>query len=288
MFHRVLMCAVLLAGSSVYGADYVLDRRAAIELVKAGKNEEALEAFVALAGIATSDFQKSDALDLAARAADRLKQPERALELALEIPLPAVSKACRMYLLEGQRKWKEMLEQFQDEDIDAWPDELKGDALFLRGGAHYILKNGTAAERDLKLAAEYLIDPNSRGLCLNRLGDTWRDLLKDDAQAIAAYRQVYATGNVYKHCQAAICITAILKSQGKSADAVREFDRIPLDQVTAPYWRSALLVSHAGALAAAGRTDDAITYYQQVQAMQDVPEATRRESAAALKKLQPR
>ena len=72
----VLACGV---GSR---ADYLSDRRTAMELIKAGKNEEAMSAFIKMADSTASNVQKSDALELAAMRAQSLKRYDQAMELA--------------------------------------------------------------------------------------------------------------------------------------------------------------------------------------------------------------
>lgn len=278
---------LLLASAANASGDYIADRQAAVSLVKAGKHDEALAAFLKLAETAQSDLQKSDALQQAALAAERLQQPDRALELARQIPLAPVSKTCQMQVLDSERKYQEIVDRFGQEEISGWPESVQGDACFVRGHAFYSVKNGPAAEKDLRQAAEYLTDHNSKGLCLNQLGDTYRFLLKDDARAVATYRRTYSTGNVYKQCQAAISVADVLKEQQKPTAAVAELERIDLKEVTAPYWRGAMLRAFAQALAAAGRKADAIARCQEALALEGLPQGVRVECEKLLKDLQP-
>ncbi len=251
-------------------ADYVTDRDAAMRLVWAGRHEEALAAFTKMAGDAKSDVQKSDALEQAVLCAIAVKKYDEAEELIRQIPLAPVSKTCRMRVLSANRKWQELADTFKDEDIDGWPEDVKGDAFHLRGGAYYSLKDGKNAEADLKRAAEYLYEDNSKGLALNALGDTYQLLLKNDALAIETYRRVYKTAALYKQCQAAISIAGIFRRQGKPDEALRELSTIDMAKVTVPYWRAAMLAAFGDALAGQGKKADAIARYNEALQVPDI------------------
>lgn len=244
-------------------SDYVKDRRSAIELVKAGQDAEALTAFLKMADATTSEVQKSDALDRAAMCALRLKQDQQAMELALRIPLPPVSKTCQMRLLMENRKWQEVAEKFKDEDLDAWPEYVAAEAYNLRGDAFRIVGEGARAVADLEKAVRYLTNGDALGLALVSLGDAYRDLLKDDARAIESYRKVYQTYNIYKHCAAAMAVAGILVRQQRHAEAIQELNRIALPKVALPYWRGSMLAAFGEALAKQGKRAEALAKYKE-------------------------
>ena len=87
-------------------------------------------------------------------------------------------------------------------------------------------------------------DPELR-TSLNALGDTYAILLKDDLQAVVAYRLVYQTDDVYKRSAAAMSVAAILARQNKLAEALLELETIDLNKVKHPYWRGQMLISVA-------------------------------------------
>ena len=146
-----------------------------------------------------------------------------------------------MRLLDHDRQWQTLIADYAAENFDQWPDTLVGDAALSRGHAHFFTKDGASAERDLQQAAEWLTDQNSKGEALLILGGTYRQLLKDDAKAIAAYRHVYDTTNEFKHCTAAIAIAEILRLQNKRAEALTELNRIDESKMTIPAYRDLLL-----------------------------------------------
>lgn len=286
MPRQISAIAIVLATAVGASAGYVEERKAGLALVAAGKNEEALAGFIRMAETAGSDLQKSDALQQAALCADRLKQYDRAIELAKQIPLAPQSKTCQMQIMDNARKWQDLVDKFKNEDIDGWPESIKGEAFVRRGFAHFVAKNGEAAAQDLQQAVEFITDLNSKGLCLNQLGDTYRTLLKDDDRAIAAYRRTHTTGNIYKKCQAAISVADILLQKQKYDAAIRELQRIDMDQVSVPYWRGAMLSAFGRALASAGKKVEAIARYREALELKDLPDGSRQECEKALQALQ--
>ncbi len=214
-------------------ADYLSDRRAALALVQAGTNAEALTAFTNMAAGASSELQKSDALEQAVWCANRLRQYDRALELAKAIPIPAVSKKCRMILLCANGKYSELIAEFKAEDIDQWPESARGEAFFSRGKAFVQLKDGPAAAADLKKAAEYSGEANNKpGLAWQMLGDMCRDLLKDDQKALAAYaegvKMLQGGTGPYYTLNALFSAADILRKEGKYNEALEMFGKIDL------------------------------------------------------------
>jgi hypothetical protein len=223
-----------------YKQGYVLQRRAAFELVKAGQHAEALAAFKQLAATKLTDEQQADALEQAIDCAVRLKQPDEAAALAKQIRSPHHAKLARMRLLDDSRQWQSLLNEFAAENLADWPDTLIGYAASRRGHAHLIAKNGAEAERDLLSAADWLTETNWKGEALLALGRTYRQLIKDDAKAIAAFRRVYSTGNEFKHCSAACEVADILRLQGKRDEALAELDRIDAAKMTIELYRDML------------------------------------------------
>lgn len=283
---RMAMIALVLAvsGTAAIRADYLSDRAAAVKLLKSGKTEEAFTAFSQLAKVAVGDVQKSDALEQAALCADRLQKSDSALELARQIPKPAHSKNCQMTLLQNHSQWDELIAKFQDEDLSKWPESIRGQGYLARGHAYYYLKNGAAAVHDMSQAAEFITDNNTRGYCLNLVGDAYHDFLKDDEKALAAYRKTYRTGTIYKHCHAAIQIAEILKKQKKYAAAVEEFGRLQLDDATASVWRGKVLLAWGEALFAAGKTAEALDKYDAVLKLDDLPADVKQRCELAIQK----
>lgn len=267
-------------------ADYPADRKAALALANSGKTEEAIAAFLKLTEGKVTDFQKSDALEQAVLLALRLNKYDRATELAKQIPMAPVSKLSQMRILMAQRKWQEVLDTFKDEDLSTWPDSVIGEAAWSRGQAALYTKNGEQAVKDLSKAPDYLNETNAKGLALIDLGSAYV-LVKNDDAALAAYRKVYATGNVYKHCQAASNAAAILVRQGKLDEATKELDKIDMKAVDAKnYWVDNLLIAYGGILAKQGKKTEAAAKYNEALSNKELHPSLKNAAVAGLKALE--
>ena len=206
-------------------ADYLADRKEALALSQSGKHAEALALFTAMAAGAASDLQKADALEQAAYCADRLKQSAQALALAQSIPLQAVSKQCHMNLLLANQKYRELVAEFKAEDIAHWPESSRGGGFHGRGMAYYHLKDGKAAEADLRDALPYLRDEHTPGVVWLTLGNNYRDQLQDDQKALDAYAQaakkLWNGSGYYYSLESVLASASILCKQGKPGEALR-------------------------------------------------------------------
>ena len=264
MLKSIVTIGVLFSLVAGARAGYIEDRKAALELNKAGKTEEALAAFNKMAEGPITAYQKSDALEQAVLCALSLKRSDQAMKLAGTIPLPPVSKLCQMRILTADRQWQALIDKFKDEDITRWPDGLAGEAFETRGDTYAALKNGPAAVADLKKATEYLTDVNSLGLALTSLGGAYENLLKDDDLALATYRKVYAASTVYKHAAAAMAAAGILQRRDKADEAIRELDTIDIKEMVPCGLRAATLNAYADAYAVLGKKAEAIAKYKEV------------------------
>ncbi len=250
-----------------------LDARAAAAKLK---SEEALSAFISLADGPFSDAQKADALERASALALEQKQYDQALELAKKITVPAISKAVRMRVMSARREWEALIVQFKDENIDGWwPDYLNSEAFLNRGLAYAARGDGTNAVADLRKAADTTRNDSTRGFALNTMGNAYCGLLKEDARAIAAYRETYRTRNDYKRSTAAIAVAEILARQNKFDEALAELRANDLDKVVHPGRRGSLLAASGDILVKQGNKAEAIAKYREAAGLKDLPTSTK-------------
>ena len=260
---RILTVATALACSVAAFGDYILDREAAMKLVKARKHKEAKAAFLKMADGKVSDFQKSDALEQAVSCALRLKEYAEATKLAKRIPLEPVSKFCRMTILSRQRKRRELIEQFKNEDFSKWPDYVAGSAYRVRGSAFSAVRDGKRAAEDLTKALTYPLNPRLRPRTVVMLGSVYANLLKDDAKALAVYREALQSRGIYDRCRAATPMASILQRQKKLDEAVALLRKIDPKKIGSPHWRRNMLCALADALAKAGKPAEAVAKYEE-------------------------
>ena len=281
----LLPCIWAIATVAWSGIEYVHGRQAAAELARAGKTAEAHAAFLALANGDASENQRADALEEAARLANRLGRTEEAVALARRISLPHAAMATEMQILADHRQWREIVARFANEDLALWPDMRVGTAAFCRGQAFRALGDSEAAARDFRLATEHLLEDNALGLAFIALGDAYRQRPGNDDRALAAYRQAYRRRNAYKRTQAAMNAAAILRGRGDAKAALAELDVIPMEQVVLPDWRARLLAARGETLASAGRREEARASYAEALALDGVAEGIRKTCEQAMRQL---
>ncbi len=289
MMKIIVALGIVLSCCITGWTDYLADRRAALALVQAGKNDEALTAFTNMAGSAASELQKSDSLEQAAGCANRLKQYDRALDLAKSIPLPAVSKKCRMSLLGENRKYSELIAEFKTEDIDEWPESARGGGYCSRGFAFVQLKDGPAAETDLRKSLIYIRDGNLSGAVWLTLGNTCRDLLKDDQKALAAYAEgiKMQDGGGYHVAKTSIFFSAdILRKQGKYDEALELLGKIDYLQTWSGDWGVAFYSAYGETLASQGKKTEAIAKFNEALGVKDATAAQKTACEKKIKELQ--
>jgi tetratricopeptide (TPR) repeat protein len=269
-----MMVGVVACCAFVSRADYPGDRAAAMELVKAGNDPAALTAFLKMADVATSEAQKGDAFEQAALCANRLKQVDQAVALTGKIPQAPLSKAVRMKLLLENGRGAELIAAFKDEALGGWPENAAGRAFYYRGRAHSDLKNGQAAEADLRKALENLGEGDERDVARLTLARNYRDVLKDDRQALAAFLECIDKAQYRYGWISLEAITAaadLLRKQGRSDDTLKVLGRVNVKTMTGD-WKSTLLQAYAETYAAQGKKADALALMKEARAVPGIQE----------------
>lgn len=284
----VLPLALGLSITTALG-DYLQDRAAALELMRENQHEQALAALLTMAE--QPDYsveQHSDSLELAVGCAQKLDQPERALELAKQVPIKPLAAILQMELLREQKRVEEALAQFGEADLDSWPDRYQGRASMVRGVLAYNSGQGKLALADFQRARRYLVTlpnrENTTGVLQNLIGDTYQHLLDDQERAIAAYRDAYGRTYSSKEISAAVKVADILIAQGRAKEASAELARWQVAEA-GDYWGMRLLQARASAFAAAGEFAAATAAYRQILAMETLNDRQRETVQAALDKL---
>jgi len=196
-------------------ADAVLARlRAAEALVRDGKDARALAVYTELARrTPMGDRLKSDVLGRAAWCADRMNHYADAMALAGRIPLKSLSIRCRMALMVKRGRYAEVLRAFADRPGRGTPhlnwfcpetEMPLADALYYRAIAYAETGDLKTAETELRIMVDkgkklsYSPGATVLDICWKRLGDFYRDRLKDDAKALDAYRHVTERTTVFR------------------------------------------------------------------------------------------
>ena len=287
MYKRIIAVATILSLNVSVWADYPSDRKAAMELVKAGKNEEALAAFDKMAKGTAVEAQKSDALEQAALCSNRLKKYDQAIELAGQIPSVPMAKSVKIQLMLENRKYEEIIAAFKDEDMSNWPEKAAGPAYFCRGRAYITVRDGKAAETDLKKAVETLGEGELKDQARLLLGETYRDILNDDAQALAAFTEGTKAQALYGWiCMTCITSAAdILAKQKKCEEALSMLGKVDSSKMTG-VWKYNFILAYANVAAAQGKKDEAIVKLNEALAAKDIADWQKSAFQKKLKELQ--
>ena len=182
---------------------------AAAGLVRAGKDSEAIAAYRELAAtVPMPDRLKSQFLEDASRCAQRMKDYDQAMKLAKSIPVEPLAMHRQMELLLDRKQYAELIESFASKKLGgrnfhqsySYPEleDVMADLYYYRSIAHCEMGNLAAAEADLKIMNEKRMQLTYRSgeaihdLAWLRLGDFYRQYLKDDDRALTAYANVLA------------------------------------------------------------------------------------------------
>jgi hypothetical protein len=186
---------------------FISATNAAWALVQAGKEAEAIGAYTNLAATMPScDRLKSEIFEQASLCADRLKDLSRAMQLATNIPVQPIAMRRQMQVMLEQKDYAGITNKFSSRALGgrafhlSYPypeqEDLMADLFYYRSIAWRETGNLAAAEADLKVMNEkrmqlsYRSGESIHDLVWLRLGDFYRDTLKDDDRAYAAYTNI--------------------------------------------------------------------------------------------------
>ena len=221
---------------------------------------------VSAAEPATAEPVKTDASAVAVPQAD-----SGLTEAKVEAKLLRMRELCKG----GSRV--ELIQEFKDEDITAWPPVFKEkgvataktvEALNMRGMGFWTLKDYERAEKDFKFGLE--LSPTN-GYLWNSMGDVYKSM-KDDQKALDAFMKAFEmdsaqhTGKSFgwMPLSATLGAAAILISQTKYAEALKVMERYDDNDIQkmAPSWGSKMLRTYGQIYAGMGKEEDAAAKFK--------------------------
>jgi len=180
----------------------------------------------------------------------------------------------RMRALRQDRRLKDVIDFFGQEDFAAWSSDAPPkaiEALQLRGQTYSFSKEGLKAEADFKIALD--LAPKNESVWLDRAYN-YANNLNDTERALAAYRQAYAiTGKTmgWQSLTAVVSIASILTDQVKTDEALEALKPYAnLDEV-APSWRIKLLRAYGHIYAAQGREQESLAKFREALQLEAHP-----------------
>lgn len=230
---------------------FVAAANAAEAMSKAGKDVEALAAYDdLLARMPMSDRLRADVLAKASCCAERLKNHDKAMQLAKEIPVTPLAMHRQMQLMLAQKQYAALLAAFSDKAMGGrsfygsyiYPEleDVMADLYDYRARAFTHAGDLVAAEADLRVMNDkrqrlgYVSGEAIHDRAWLRLGDFYRTEMKNDDKALSAYLNVctrttwapygivpkpVATGGSETLAKATEAACAILSRQGKQDEA---------------------------------------------------------------------
>ncbi|MFA7159817.1 MAG: tetratricopeptide repeat protein [Kiritimatiellia bacterium] len=275
MLTKYIICGLMIGFALSSSADFPSDFKAAKDQYSQKEYQKANESFLKLAEAAPTPKSKAQCQAWAALSLARHGQYEQAIELAKKIELKPVSVHCRMEIMLENKKFKELVEAFKDEDINAWPDYLIHHGFFKRGSAYRATNDNVSAAKDLEKAVE-------TGLTSDRfLAIAWNDLggiylaLKEDDKALNAFRQVlvlFHDKNNYLYYSSVLSATGILTRQAKYDEALAELKNLDLSKPSGTYGFQALK-AFGDICLAQGKKDEAVAKYKEALAVTNAPKS---------------
>lgn len=270
----VFLSGMLLSAAAF--ANFPEDYQAAQNLYIVGKHAEAEQAFLKLAGTQPKSRALDKCFAAAADCAAAEKHYDQALAYAGKIQDPAAAKACRVSVLTRQQKWDDLLAIVRDEDFANWPEDLIYDAYVNRGRAFARKQDAARSEADFRAAIAHTITEDNKAMALLLLGEMFVGVAGDNAKALDAYAQVLplaADVPVRRVGEAVRARAAIFTAQGQHAQALAELDRMQVETLKDPVWRTLTLIAYGDTYESMGKTAEALARYKAAAAVEKAPEA---------------
>jgi len=266
-----IVAAIVLGTSLNVMADFAEDFQEAKKLLDGKKYGAAAEAFAELAASAPNDHGKAWSLAYAAMALGRQKQYDQAIELARTIEAEPMAAYAQMAIMDTNRKHKDLIAVFREEDIGVWPDQINYKGFFLRGVAYAVIGDLQAAVKDFEQCADLAgSDTWIKLEALNRVGALYH-ALEDDAKAMDTYKKAFAIYDGdprrkgrWLYPQALLAAARILMSQSKYDEALAVLAKFgdTSHKSKRNVWAFLVLEAHGDVYAAQGKKGNALAKYQ--------------------------
>jgi tetratricopeptide (TPR) repeat protein len=259
---------------SVFSANFADDFEAAVKLKNTGKYAEAQAAFIKLSEVAPTPKAGDDALVYATQAADRQKKLDEAFAIAAKIKDAPTSINCRMDLMINNFKSADLVKEFKDEDISAWPETIAAAGFYKRGCAYLTAGDNVKAAADLEKAVEKGLNPTDKVNAAYMLGIAYKNNKEDDKALVAfAIVEKYPTQNGGASFMASLInASVILTKQGKFDEALAKLNIIDQKQ-TFDYHKANVIASYGDVYAAKGDKAQASAKYKEAMAVEKAPKS---------------
>jgi tetratricopeptide (TPR) repeat protein len=271
---------------STLNAGYISERNAAVELMTAGKNQEAADAFIKIAEETTNDLQQADALTNAALCLQRLKRHEEAMALVAKIRSVPLRESAELDILKEARNWKGIMDKTKDKDLSALPEKVIFQAYLARGQAESALGQYENAEVDLLRAQDFTVSPNNKAISWALIAENAVRAKADSQKLLDIYAKICAlkpSGGMQQRALTARAKLFLEANQYEQALAeVAALEAMPSVQAQ---WLCTAQIIYGDIYAKQGKLTDALASYKKASTMAKAAPETLKEAqtkAAAL------
>lgn len=273
---ELVAMAVVLASGLHALADFAGDFQKAKELFDRQQYQAAAEAFGKLALAAPNAHGEAASISLAAISLERLKQVDRAIEMARTIRAKPMAAYTQMEILSHSGRPKELIAAFKGENIAAWPDSINYKGFSLRGGAYNAVRDKRSALEDFARCVDLAgSDVWVKLEALNNVAALHQDH-DDNAKAMETYQKAFAIYEDSPGCkgrwvypQALLGAAHVLMNQGKYDEAAAVLAKYgdTSEKIRRNYWGFLVLEAHGDIFAAQGRKSAALAKYKDALAI---------------------
>lgn len=272
-----LALAILLAlSTSVATADSRQKlnlRKQTRELVSQERYDEAVKLYTEAATKATEDDEmQAHCLGEAAELTlGRLKDADKALELASQIRDEQRKAALRLQLLEDSNQYAKVVEEFADADVSAWPMEVQMQSYASRARAFMETGKADKGAADLEKGVKIVGHTATRMWMCYELGSYYEKAgEKDKAMETYAYA-ISVTPAYYSYRNRCfLSYSQMLIDKGELQKAMELFKDIDYDKFSNDYWRGSFYLLEADVQAKQGNQGQAAMILTKVLRLPDV------------------
>ena len=264
---------------STLNAGYISERTAAMELMTAGKNQDAAEAFIKSAEATTNDLQQADALTNAALCLQRLKRNEEAMALVAKIRSVPLRESAELDLLKDARNWKGVMDKTKDKDLSTWPEKVIFQAYLARGQAESALGQYEDSDVDLLRAQDFTVSPNNKAISWAMIAENAVRTKADSQKLLDIYAKICAlkpSGGMQQ--RALVARAKIFLDANQYDQALAEIAALEAMPSVQAQWLCTAQINYGDIYAKQGKVAEALACYKKASSMQKAAPETLKEA----------
>ncbi len=229
---------------------------------------EAEKAYAELANTAGEAVQKDAAFHAAAQKAVKAKNFENAETYIASITDTGLRAFATMEMRFARRQFKQLVTESKDFQLEQWRKDLITEAAYIRAYSYALMKNRTAAEKDINTAFNSITDPAAKYRMAHKLSSIYSEFIHDDAAEIALLQVVLPYTKLpaveYFYRQRIVCRYAyLLGKTGKVDEGIKFLTEYKGDKASSRVFKVKQTLGDLYAMK--GDKASALKFYQEAQ-----------------------